>query len=353
MDPIVETAMKGLLDHSSKNFEKILSKVQDPNMAAAVLQVVPPEFSGGPDDDVYEWVEKFERATTGLPDKQKSLLLPKAFVKAARHWFKDDLQPHLDEKDWPKIKGIILDRFSGQNKEDRYFNKLANLSYDCSRHGSLSSFADEFVRIYRKAYPKAGEQEVTQATVRAIPKQFRGPLGTMTKLRDITSVLDLKSTLKYFDQDVNIPLPNETTKALDIHKIGELLKDAVKSMAEVHTKNTRNTSPAPSEEHLYLARDNRHHYREDHGSRPNTRVTFQDRDNSLPRDGYHSGRAEYNNDHHMYRGQRPRYERQNRPASITHTNDRNRSERPPPGPCYSCGGNHWNRQCPRKNPNLN
>lgn len=230
MEPTVQDAIKELLDQSSRNFTELLTKVQSPGLSAAILQIVPLEFSGGPDDDVYDWLGKFERITTGLSDSQIAVLLPKSFIKSARHWFKDELEPILGSLDWKGIKSAILDRFSGQNKEDRYFDRLANLAYDNFRQGSLSSYADEYIHIYRKAYPKAGEQEIVQAMVRAIPKQYKGRLGTVINLRSIATVKSPKETLKYYNQEVNIGRPEEKKSDLDMHKITELIANAVKTV---------------------------------------------------------------------------------------------------------------------------
>lgn len=61
-------------------------------------------------------------------------------------------------------------------------DKLASLKFNYQRHGTLSSFADYYIHVYRKAFPKAEEPEIVKALLRAIPDEFKGYLGLVTRL---------------------------------------------------------------------------------------------------------------------------------------------------------------------------
>lgn len=329
---VVNETVRGILSQTTQTLAELVSRISVPSLSTAVLQISPPEFSGGPEDDVYEWLDRFERSTTGLPVEQRKTLLGKSFIRSAKSWFKDDLMPQLSSNDWASIKRIILDRFSGQDQEDRYFDRLSSLTFDDRRHGSISSFSDEYIHTYRRAYPKAEEGEVVRAMVRAIPKQYKGYLNMLTKLKSINTIKELKDTLKYYDQDVKISQPNEAREAIDIHKLKEVMADAVKTMVAEQSKKTEEVIAAFAKPQNYR----RYNYNQGYN-------------NGYPRNNA-KNISNNSNRANVSQGPQPG-SYYNKKRVLSRSNIR-RGIKPPPRPCDYCGLDHWNADCPTRNQNL-
>lgn len=302
-----DTEMNQQLTYS---ITELVSQLSAATLSTAVLQLNPPEFSGGPEADIHDWLEKFERATLGLPKDQKLILLEKAFTCSARAWYRDELQTASSERDWSDIKGSILQRFSGRKSEDRYYDRLLSLKYDKNRYGSLLSFADEYIHIYRKAHQEATDKDIIRACTLAIPTEYRGYLNLIKNVSTITTVKDLKKTLRRYDQDIQIAPQTEKINPISIEEFKTMMSEMVSKLAEQQATKTEETIAAFAKK-FDAPRPNR--YRE------------------------------------RFRGQQPSNIPRNAPLP--------RNTRPPPTPCYYCGELHWNRDCPRRdqvqNPNLN
>lgn len=284
---------------------QLVTQLSAATLSTAVLQINPPEFSGGPEEDIYEWLEKFERATLGLPKDQKLILLEKAFICSARAWYRDELQATTTGKDWPDIRGAILGRFSGRKAEDRYYDRLMSLRYDKNRYGSLLSFADEYIYIYKKAHSEATDKDIIRACTLAIPAEYRGYLNLIKSLSSILTVKDLKDTLRRYDQDIQIPPNTDKNHPISIEEFKSMMSEMVSKLAEQQASKTEETIAAFAKR-FDPPRQNR----------------YRQQSNGAPQNGTAP-----------------------------------RSARPPKTPCYYCGEMHWNRDCPqhpqRQTQNLN
>lgn len=295
----------------AESMSEMVSKLSDATLSTALLNISPPEYSGFPEDDIYEWLGKFERLTLGLPTDQKCTLLEKAFTRSARSWFTDELLGKTNGKDWSSIKQTILDRFSGRKAEDRYYDKLISLRYSKNEHGSLLSFADEFVHVYRRAYSNASDPDIVRACVLAIPSEYRGYLNLIRNLATISTVKDLKDTLRRYDQDIKIaPQASNSNPIINMEEFKKIMTGVVKELVDQQATKTEETVAAFAKRY-----DNR---------RSNQYAT----NNNMPR-------------------KNPNSNINARPGSFYNEIGRpvRRNGGAPPSPCYHCGEMHWNCDC--------
>lgn len=312
----------------SDSITELVSKLSQASLSTTILQINPPEFSDGPDSDVYEWLDQFERTTLGLPTDQKCQLLEKAFTGTARSWYRDELQTTALLKNWSDVRETILKRYSGRDNEERYLDKLSSLKYNPLRHASLSSFADEYIHVYSKAHPSAEEKDTVKALIRSIPAEFRGYLNLVKRLSTIDTTAALKDTLRYYDQDIKIYHPKEEKETLDLNKFKDIMTDVVKTMVEQQAGKT---------EEVIAAFMKKNDYRQN--QRPANRTMTCYGCNQV--------------------GHIRRYCPNNGAANRTTqqvTDNQNSSEipsrqqgpRPPPSACRICNEWHWVRDCPHK-----
>lgn len=93
------------------------------------------------------------------------------------------------------------------------------LKYDQQCHGSLMSFADEYIHVYKKAHSEATEKDIIRACSLAIPIEYRGYLNLIKNVSDITTVKELKETLRRYDQDVQIAPHSRSLSVLTNSKV--------------------------------------------------------------------------------------------------------------------------------------
>lgn len=369
-----------------QSFQEMLSQLSGATLSSALIHLVPPTFSGGPDEDIHDWIERFEQVTLSLPSEQKNLLLDKAFIKAARAWFREELRPKLPTTDWTTSKREILEHFSGKTPQVRAYEKLMKLTYRPDRHASILYYIDEYTYLYKQAYPIHQQSEIVRAVVLSLPPNIKAKLNYMQDLSAITTVDVLKKTAKRYDQDGVEDQPN--SGPVDFEMFNQSLKQAVKELSEQQILATKETLAAfmgkqmpdnaeveePTEEHICFARNGQRYNnparngqtnsnsgfrgdRQEYRNQPVCRCngaaySYDRRTYRNERPAYRNDRPAYRNDQQTYRNVRPAYDN-NRPTYQNNPNGNNRGEQGPPAPCYSCGGDHWNRQCPRRQQNLN
>lgn len=338
-----------------------LSKTLNNNTQTTVR---PPTFSGERTQDVVEWLDEFEQITLGLSEQTKRQLLGCAFKKSARAWFKEELKSSIDELSWEEIKQAILKRYK-PNQQDYYVEQLGKLKYQEDEGQDLASFVDQRVHISRMAYPNLGEREVVRDTILAMSPKVRSYLNLMSDTTQIDKIQELKALVSRFDQKVDFPAPRDTSQVIDKTLFEELLKNAVEKLKDTHVEVAaaarRTEQPAP--EKPYEPKSHQVACQCQCQVMPNEfRGQKINRQWAGP---YHHQRAPYSMPYQSYQS-RPynthRYQQSTRPyqqryppqqqshPQIPMNSSRQEAQMPtrPPGPCFTCQGDHWNRDCPQR-----
>ncbi|CAA2962553.1 Hypothetical predicted protein [Olea europaea subsp. europaea] len=201
------------------------------------VTVKPPEFSGKKSQDIIEWVDSFEQTTLNYTDDQKKKLLGCAFTKAARAWFRDDLEPLLEGMAWPDIKKAILKRYKPDHQE-HYAQQLDKLRYTTDSSDELASFVDQRVYISKKAYPSWSEKEIIRETIRAMAPTVKKELNLMKDTDEIDKISEFKSLVRRYDQKIKVNEGQQPSNLLNEATFQELLKKAVDGVVKSVNEKT-------------------------------------------------------------------------------------------------------------------
>lgn len=326
----------------SQSISQISGQLASATLSSAIIHLNPPQFSGKPNENIHEWVEKFELLTLSFPDEQKTNLLDKAFLHPARSWFKASLKPSLPLP-WKTIKTKILSQFSGESQEDRNYEALRKLSYDKDKYGTLSLFIDDYAYTYGKAYPRADPSETVRALIRNLTPSKRHKLNQMSDIKEISTVDALRTLAKRFDQE---PESSEEKKStgLDVNQFKELMSGIVKDIVEQQTKQNNEIMAAFQK----FDKQSSEKQPQSFSSSFRTRSPSPNRNTS-----FRQGSS-------FERNRRVRFQETDpkeifRSTQIPNISGPNSStgKRAPPSPCYYCDGNHWNADCTSRPRNLN
>lgn len=343
--------------------------------------IKPPTFSGERSQDVVEWLDDYEQATSGLTEQTKRQILPSAFTKVARAWFKDELKPVIDQLDWEQIKDIILKRYR-PNQEDYYIEQLNNLKFKDDSTQELASFVDQRIHISRLAYPGLGEREIVRDTILAMSPKVRTYLNLMCDTAGLTKVKDLKTLVARYDMKVDIPSPRDTVPTIDQSLFENLLKSAVDKtveklkivpQTEVAAVARRPEPPPPKKtREVPIQQVSGEQQVTCHCQcQPSINAQGQPIRNMRP---WQNQVPAYREPYQPYpyfpsqfiqpnfpyvRQYRPRRQFTQQPQQQYPQQDPNNNQQPetrtttalPPSPCRNCGGNHWNRDCPKPTKN--
>ena len=300
-----------------------------------------------------DWLDKFEQETLAFNEEQRKAVLKCAFVKAARAWFKSDLEPKLDGLDWPAVKRLVLQRYK-PGKLEYYVGLLNKLEY--TPEEDLAAFVDQRVYLAKKAYPTLSDKSIIRDCVNALPSNVRSYLNLMTDTSTLEDVSELKSLASRFDRKIDITPVSSPANVLDKSLFESLLEKAVESVTD---KLTERVVGRMESQVAALAKGNtsQGHDRNSNvaqiepQSQPNQQChrcdghAYYQRQEPPRRQEYASRGRRYQG--FRYQPQQAIQQNQNVPAQ---GNGRWESRRAP-GPCYNCGGDHWNRDCPRNNLN--
>lgn len=325
------TTYQELLSESIAEIVSGLSK----SMAPYLGNIKTPEFSGEKSQDALEWLDSFEQATLGLNDDQKKLLLRGSLTKSARAWYKDEIEPVVQDLDWKSLRVKVLRRYK-PSRQAHYLEQLHALKYD--EQNDLAGYVDQRIYTLRKAYPRFNDEELIQDTLYALPGHVRSSLNLMIDTDSLKSVAELKSLCLRYDRKVESRDTINNPPGLDPRAFDLIIQNAVNKAVTKLTISSQapvlaasrlqpvgpdNTRP-PVARHPQHYANNRRSFLE---AKTNHDMDQNAGSDQQPVDGLHN--------QNIIQGRRP-YTR-----------------RPPPSPCYFCQGNHWNADCPKRNLNVN
>lgn len=326
----------------SNSLREILTTFSQ-NMCPPVTNVRVSEFSGDKSLDVIEWLDRFEQETISFSEDQKKNILKCAFVKAARAWFKNDLEPKLPSLTWEQTRKVILQRYK-PDKVRYYVEQLLKLTY--SQDQDLSSFVDQRIYLAKKAYPTLKDTEIIRDCVLALPANVRSFLNLMSDTSKLDTIGQFKSLASRYDSKIDISISQPPAKVLDQTLFESLLQKAVEKVTEKLNKVESQVAAIAKEKEPVDANNNV----TDNQNQPQYR-NYQNRRVQYPRREYRPRYAP-----RMNQAQPRPYSDANQQGPSTSQQRDNQQyyqqpRRRPPRPCSHCGGDHWNRDCPRNHLN--
>lgn len=340
------------------------------------VTVNPPEFSASPSQDIVDWLDKYEQVTLNLDDEHKKKLLVCAFTKSARAWFKDDLQPLLEDMAWGEVKKAILQRYKPDH-QDHYVLKLGKLKYVDDDSEDLASFVDQRVHVSKLAYPNLSDKEVIRDTILAMCPNVKKEINMTMGADKLTTIADLKALARRYDQQIKINegKANRSLNILDRDIFADLVQKASdKAVEKVIEQVAAKTEVLAAAIYKKVQKEQQ------------PQMNPPDANNNMYAQGYqHQQRGQYSNPMRFQNQLHYGPQQHQQPMTNQYSQQLNNQQHPnsgiqsapqpfyqpmpqtsnsyfqqtaqygPPKPCRHCKGNHWNRDCPtlQQQPPLN
>lgn len=187
-----------------------------------------PKYDGS--QDIHEFLSDYELVTLVLDDKQKIMLLGKAFISGKYDsWFKRYLRPAMNKTNpvntWDDLKKIIIKRFSNCESTDRHLKKLERLKFD-PKDNKLMDFVEEFIYSFDKVYSLAGKEAICVKTIKAkLPDEVNGQLCLMSEYREAVTIDALMKAVKQYDfNSAKLSNPSSSMKLVSDEMVSILQK---------------------------------------------------------------------------------------------------------------------------------
>lgn len=342
-----------------------LSESLSQHSATALVNLSLPEFNGSPNQDINTFLKKFKSATITLNDSLKCLALERSLVGPAHTWAKNHVKSDLRAGNWRATKQALLKRFQAPDQPLRNLNKLTNLKYNPSDM-TLSSYVEVFVDTYRKVYPGCADQDVIRNLALKLTPEILLHLNMLSDSWTTFEFMDDFMTLVQRVEHKILPY-EKSTKTDDnsnLVKLTEVIQDLRNTVINRGEKE-KAVQPEQTEviaavvkEPLRYPKNNQQQvaYPGNHNPYPQNYGNQHDQyqGNYRPQNSHPNAmQNQFDNRERNKRGNN--YQRINdhdkRPK--TDTTSRNHLQRQyeqrfgkPPGPCYTCGANHFNKHCP-------
>lgn len=351
------------VDHDQRSISDLtiakFTEAMNQHAASAVASLQVPEFSGGPNEDVGQFLRRFKSATISLSDAMRCVALNKSLQGSAHIWAKDNIKSLIKGGNWKEVKTSLKRRFGEPNPEIRYHKKLYKLTYD-PKNGSLVSFIEEYYDTYRKAYVKFEDAAVITALKLNLPNQVQRSFNVLNdNWQTFTTIKELLELAKRAEEKI---LPFETRddsdkldKATFIRTLNELRDSIEKAQTQKPTDKTeKEKEPLGKEESLALIQ-----HQEQRGFTspyPTYKKRYEDRQRQPVRPRYGFG----NSANIRSRAPLREHERSGQGAPKALALENTRGDGNPnsayfkyvqkygevPGPCFTCSAMHWNKHCP-------
>lgn len=337
-----------------------LDSTLEQQTATAVTGLKLPNFSGSNGEDIYEFLNKFKLATFALSEKHKCLAINKCLLGTANTWAKSKIKKHIIEAQWKSIKTALIERFGPADPNLRKREKLSKLKFESNSNLTLLGYVEKFTSQYRKAYQVHKDADAIIALRLNLPFNVIKSLNLLDD--NWSTYTDIEQLLKLIRRYETNILPFEETKEQPSMVLG---KDGIKELlnqlrSEFNFQQQQRESQPKELLGVLHAQDKSDPKRLD-------RYRYHPRP-------YHQGQrysnkrrwSEYNPNQGHNSNQSNKYLKlTNKNMSTVKQSDANaqleapksnnnytRNKLGPPSACYICGGDHWNRDCPKNN-NLN
>lgn len=321
--------------------------------AASAISTVPiPQFKGLPNEDIHEFLSQFKLATIMFTDEVRCLAIYKALAGSAHTWAKENIKVLIKDGNWKAIKKLLIERFSGLDQQLRYQKKLLKMNFDSSK-SSLLSYIEEFVCVYRKAHTQAKDCDIIKSLSLNLPPQIIKHLNLLSDLW--TSLDDLKQIYTLVRRLEEKILPYEDAEAkrdkanlADVKMMLKELQESQKKLLEAQNSPKKDSSVEAVAAIGKISPP----------KQPNERVTPYGQQNSgsyRPNRGRYRGYYNGNNfgrqvvPQSQFKPMLPNSDEPSKNKTQKHEELKAAYEAihgKIPGPCYHCGGDHFNVHCP-------
>lgn len=343
----------------NESISKLYETMTLQNQLTAITGINIPEFSGSPNEDVTEFLKKFKATTFALNDELKCIALRKALIGSARIWAKDNLKDLISAGKWKEIKRSIEDRFQPADYQERYHKKLATMKYD-PKVTTLRSYVEGYAVCYRKAHNDCSDKNIIESLVQNLPSNIKHTLNMLSETwRQMDKMADLYPIIKRVEQTIipYEPKPIESGEKLNIDAMAKLLKDmqenfkkdclaavqaqtkvsndiAVAAIAQFKERSSRDDRLQPVNKRRRFQDYNRNNFGRNQTNYQN-RVNYQPKPKLLPQPSTNA-KPDVNNN--------PKSNEEINPEELKAPYYQKYGK--PPGPCWNCKGDHFNRHCP-------
>lgn len=359
-----------------ETISKLCETMHQQQQIAAIAALNIPEFGGLPDEDVSEFLKKFKTATFTLSDELRCVALRKAFVKSARVWAKTNLKGLISAGDWKNAKKAIEEIFLPADQQERYQERLANMTYDPKKTTPLS-YVEGYVSCFQKAHEASSDKMIIENLVQNLPRNIKYTLNMLSDTWKQTEDLNmLYPLIKRVEQTILPYEPieqSDTSEKLDITSMAKFLTQMRDELKKDCFEKIKNEAKTCKEEaiaaigHIQSQRAGKEHYRwnpERNPYRANYNKQNHETNQNNRQTIYQANLQERNQNKPP-----PRPITQTMPMlpnrSVNYDNNRVNQETKvtnakeayyqrhgkPPGSCYHCQQDHFNRHCPYRNLN--
>lgn len=354
-----------------ESISKLCETMSQGQQMATLTGLTLPSFSGSPNEDVIEFLDKFKTATFVLNDELRCLALRKALTGSARVWSKNNLKDEIAQGNWKQARKLLLDRFQQADQQQRYLENLAKMRYD-SKTTDLRSYVERYEKAYKKAHKTASDKDIIESLAQNLPSKIKLTLNLISEnWTSLDSLKLLEPILKRVDQTIipYEPPEEEPQEKLDVPTMSRLLKQMQEDFKKDCLEQLKTEAKTPKEEAVaaigrfqYQPRfpqgANQSNFRRNQyqgfynrnlalGSFSNKRrVRFQDGDN-----GQEGQQRPPQPNSSGFDGKARLLQSQDKPEAGDAKQAYYRRYGRPPGPCYHCKQDHYNRHCPYVNLN--
>lgn len=183
-----------------------------------------PKFRGEKNEDIYDYIERFESSTTGLGDRAQVLGIRRAFQGAAKDWL-DSINKDIS---YNELKKKIFERYASEAYSMRDRRKLKEMSYKLSANETMSSYIDQYLACATRIDSKItdDEEELVMNIITSFLPEVKSQLMSLHDTSTIQSLSDLRSLAKRFDSVALNKIESHAGNTLDE------LKNLMKTMQE-------------------------------------------------------------------------------------------------------------------------
>lgn len=212
--------------------------------AASINAIDVPEFSGLPNEDVYDFVKRFKMATLTLSDDYRCLSLNKALRGAALVWAKASIKKLIIEANWQAIKAALYDRFGSSDRALMYRDKLAKLRF-LEGQSTLIAYIELYLATYKKAFKTHQHSDVILSLRLNLPdKIVRGLNSLNDSWCELTELPKFVELVKRYESKV-LPYENRVDTSENsltketLYSMFKELREAINGDLEKHKKKMK------------------------------------------------------------------------------------------------------------------
>lgn len=300
--------------------------------ATALNNLTLPEYDGSPGQDIKKFLKKFKIATLTLNDELKCLALDKSLIGSAHVWAKANIKQHIRNGEWSESKRKLAERFMPPDSEIRQLERLQKLRYK-PEEITLSSYVEVYADAYKKCHAVCTDSDIIKSLRLNLSNDILRHLNMVADAwTELTSLKEFMPIVRRLECKI---LPYEQKqKAEENNNLVALTK----ALRELKDSVTSQAKPAAENQEVVAALNT--HQQQTRASveqRPaNIRKAYPERYEPRQRKQFRQT-GNYSRDLSQ-----PTKEQRHAEAKRKYEEKHGK----PPGPCYGCGGDHFNKHCP-------